>query len=86
MSEPQPQVARWEIVVPIAALVVSGPSVLATGGGVVLRERNRALLSARTHCVYLCASADLLWERLRRDRRRPLLQVADPQARLRAMY
>jgi shikimate kinase len=27
----------------------------------------------------------LLWGRLRRDRKRPLLQVADPQARLRAM-
>jgi len=32
----------------IAALVSSGPSVLATGGGVVLRERNRELLRART--------------------------------------
>jgi shikimate kinase len=69
----------------IASLVTSGPSVLATGGGIVLRERNRELLRARTRCVFLCASTDLLWGRLRRDRKRPLLQVADPQARLRAM-
>jgi len=69
----------------IASLVLSGPSVLATGGGIVLRERNRELLRARTRCVYLSAPLELLWERLRRDRKRPLLQVADPQARLRAM-
>ncbi len=70
----------------IASLVLSGPTVLATGGGVVLRARNRELLRARTRCVFLCASRDLLWERLRRDRRRPLLQVADPQGRLNAMF
>jgi len=28
----------------------------------------------------------LLWSRLRRDRRRPLLQVADPQERMRTMF
>jgi len=69
----------------LASLVMGAPSVLATGGGIVLRERNRELLRAHTRCVYLCATTDLLWERLRRDRKRPLLQVADPQMRLRAM-
>ena len=69
----------------MASLVLGGPSVVATGGGIVLRERNRELLRARTRCVYLCAPTELLWSRLRRDRRRPLLQVADPEARLRAM-
>jgi shikimate kinase len=69
----------------IASLVQSGPSVLATGGGIVLRQRSRELLRARTRCVYLCATPELLWERLRRDRKRPLLQVQDPEARLRAM-
>ena len=70
----------------IASLVLSGPSVLATGGGIVLRDRNRELLRTRTRCVYLCATLELLWGRLRRDRKRPLLQVADPQARLRTMF
>ena len=70
----------------IASLVLIGPTLLATGGGVVLRARNRELLRARTRCVYLCATPDLLWERLRRDRRRPLLQVADPRERLNAMF
>jgi len=43
------------------------------------------LLRGRTVCVFLDAGHDLLWKRLRRDRRRPLLQVADPEARLREL-
>jgi shikimate kinase len=70
----------------LATLVDAPRSVVATGGGVVLRPANRALLRGRTCCVYLRASAELLWKRLRNDRRRPLLQVADPQARLRQMH
>jgi shikimate kinase len=69
----------------LGELVDSGASVIATGGGVVLRPANRELLRTRTRCVYLRASNELLWRRLRRDRRRPLLQVADPKERLHAM-
>ncbi|HEX4234113.1 MAG TPA: shikimate kinase [Caldimonas sp.] len=65
--------------------VAESASVIATGGGVVLRDANRELLRTHTCCVYLRASHELLWRRLRRDRRRPLLQVADPEQRLRQM-
>ena len=51
--------------------------VLATGGGVVLREDNRDLLRQRGTVVYLEASADVILERAGRDRRRPLLDVAN---------
>ena len=50
----------------------------------MLRE-NRDLLLTRTVCVFLDAGHDLLWKRLRRDHRRPLLQVHDPEARLREL-
>lgn len=70
----------------LATLVDDARSVVATGGGVVLRSANRDLLRRRTCCVYLRASAELLWKRVRNDRRRPLLQVADPQARLQQMH
>src|SRR6478609_3760878 len=66
----------------LAAVIEEGAAVIATGGGAVLRSTNRDLLRERTRCVYLRASPDFLWRRLRRDRRRPLLQVADPQRRL----
>lgn len=62
-------------------------AVLSTGGGAVLRAGNRALLRAACAPVfYLRASADEIWRRVRHDRRRPLLQVDDPQERLRALY
>jgi shikimate kinase len=60
--------------------------VLATGGGAVLREDNRRVLNARGVVVYLRASVADLWNRTRHDRNRPLLQTADPQARLAQLY
>lgn len=60
--------------------------VLATGGGAVLRPANRQFLSERSYAVYLKSSADELFRRLRHDRNRPLLRVADPLARLRDLY
>jgi shikimate kinase len=60
--------------------------VLATGGGAVLRPSNRDALHSRTHVLYLRASPEDLFRRLRHDTQRPLLQVADPQARLRELF
>jgi shikimate kinase len=60
--------------------------VLATGGGAVLRPSNRDALHSRTHVFYLRSGPDELFRRLRHDTHRPLLQVADPQARLRELY
>ncbi|MCE9660273.1 MAG: shikimate kinase [Burkholderiales bacterium] len=63
-------------------LVAGADAVIATGGGIVLRPANRELLRQRTMCVYLKADPEALFHRLRRDTKRPLLQVADPAARL----
>lgn len=60
--------------------------VLSTGGGVVLREANRQHLRERTQVVYLNSSPDELFRRLRHDKNRPLLQVADPLSRLRDLH
>ena len=56
------------------------------GGGVVLRPGNRQRLNTRGQVVYLNSSPDELFRRLRHDRNRPLLQVADPLARLRSLH
>lgn len=67
--------------------LAAGPAcVLATGGGAVLREANREILRRAGHVVYLRATPEELWRRLRRDTRRPLLQVSDPQEKLRQLY
>jgi len=60
--------------------------VLSTGGGVVLRPENRHHLHDRTRVVYLNSLPDELFRRLRHDKSRPLLQVADPLGRLRDLY
>ena len=60
--------------------------VLSTGGGVVLREANRQHLHQRGFVIYLRSGADELFRRLRHDTSRPLLQVANPLARLRELY
>ena len=66
----------------IAELVQPSGCVLATGGGAVLAPESRALMHEQGFVVYLQAAVGELWQRLRRDRSRPLLQTADPRARI----
>lgn len=54
--------------------------VLATGGGVVLDADNRNYLSERGFVVYLNISLEKQWQRLQKDKGRPLLQSDDPKA------
>ena len=67
--------------------LTQGPScVLSTGGGSVLRADNRAHLHGRGRVVYLRSNPEEVFRRLRHDRNRPLLQVADPLQRLRDLF
>ncbi len=59
--------------------------VLATGGGVVMRDENRRVLAARGFVVYLRTSIEQQVARTSNDRRRPLLQEGDPEEILRAL-
>lgn len=60
--------------------------VLSTGGGIVLRPENREALRNHGFVVYLNARPELLAERTKHDRSRPLLNVEDPLSRLRQLY
>ena len=57
-------------------------SVIATGGGIVLREENRRFLNATGFVVWLQASPEILWQRIRADThtaaRRPDLTSGGP--------
>jgi shikimate kinase len=57
-------------------------TVLATGGGAVLSAENRERLHSRGLVLYLQAGVDEILRRTAADRNRPLLQVADPRARI----
>lgn len=70
----------------IADLAKEPGLVLATGGGAVLDPANRAVLAASGLVIYLNAPPAMLFERTRHDRNRPLLQVADPMAKLVELY
>lgn len=70
----------------LAELVAQEGVVLATGGGVVLKPENRALLMERGLVVYLHANPRDLWQRTHHDKNRPLLQTADPLTTLQELY
>ena len=59
--------------------------VISTGGGVAIREENRALLKEIGKVVYLRAKPETLYERVKEDRSRPLLQCEDPLERIKTL-
>lgn len=60
--------------------------VVATGGGIILREQNRRILRERASVVWLDAPTDILIARLlAHDEERPLVAGENPAARLRAL-
>ncbi len=70
----------------IARLLKAGGSVLSTGGGAFLQERNRALIAREGVSVWLDADLDLLWQRVRHKNTRPLLRTPNPRATLGELY
>jgi shikimate kinase len=70
----------------IAELACMRGAVVATGGGAVLREANRAALRSGAYVIYLHSLPEDLYRRLRHDMKRPLLQVQDPLGRLRELH
>ena len=69
----------------IADLLQGSGIVLATGGGAVLNPCNREQMKRHGWVVYLDVPVRVLYERTRNDQNRPLLQVADPIAKLEAL-
>ena len=53
--------------------------VLATGGGIVTRESNLPLLHQLGFVVELTASEEVIFERVSRNKARPLLQTPNPR-------
>lgn len=70
----------------IAELTECDGLVMATGGGAVLNPDSRDLLKAHGFVVYLDVPPETLYERVRHDRNRPLLRVADPLGKLRELH
>jgi shikimate kinase/3-dehydroquinate synthase len=56
--------------------------VLATGGGSIINPQSRDYLKSRGLVIYLRAGVSSILQRTGHDKNRPLLQTADPRARL----
>ncbi len=67
-------------------LLSQNNQVVATGGGSVLREENQALLRSRGYIIFMDTTVNQQMHRLRRDKKRPLLQTENPRKRLEAMF
>jgi shikimate kinase len=59
--------------------------VIATGGGSVLSQKNQQLLKQKGFIVFLDTSINQQMQRLRRDKKRPLLQTNNPRERLESL-
>ena len=57
--------------------------IFSVGGGTPVREQNRALLKKCGKVVYLRVKPETVWERVKEDTTRPLLQCEDPLAKIR---
>ena len=59
--------------------------VIATGGGMPMREENRCLLGRLGTVAYLRVKPETVYERIKDDDTRPLLQCENPPERIREM-
>ncbi len=59
--------------------------VVATGGGMPIREENRRLLAVLGRVVYLKAGPETIYGRVKEDTARPLLQCENPMKRIEEM-
>ncbi|MBC8126081.1 MAG: shikimate kinase [Gloeobacteraceae cyanobacterium ES-bin-144] len=59
--------------------------IISTGGGIVVREGNRALLKDLGYVVWLDAPVRVILERTAKSRARPLLETEDPAERVRVL-
>jgi shikimate kinase len=66
----------------ILRLLEAPPQVLSTGGGAFMDPQTRARIRNCAISIWLRADLDLMMKRVSRRSNRPLLQVADPRARL----
>ena len=61
-------------------------TVVATGGGLVLDPANAAKMRQTGRVIYLAASFETLWTRVKDKRDRPLIAVADPKETFRRLF
>jgi len=67
------------------SLLGSNGIVVATGGGIVTVSANRPLLKQLGLVVWLTADEETIWERVSRNKKRPLLHTDNPRDTVRTL-
>jgi shikimate kinase len=80
----EPAFRDWERRI-VEELARRDRTVIATGGGLPTGEGNLASLKSHALVVCLWASPETIWERVRAHAHRPLLNEADPLAKIREL-
>ena len=62
-----------------------GSRVISLGGGTPMQEENREIIKKLGKVIYLKASPETIYKRVKHDTTRPLLQCDDPQAKISAL-
>lgn len=62
-----------------------GSRIIALGGGTPMREENRDIIKGLGKVVYLKASPETIYSRVKHDTKRPLLQCENPRERIEAL-
>jgi shikimate kinase len=69
----------------LKSLLGSSRLVVATGGGIVTVPENVPVLKKLGFVVWLSASEEVIWERVSRNTRRPLLHTENPRETVRTL-
>jgi shikimate kinase len=69
----------------LRSLLGSSRLVVATGGGIVTVPENLPVLKKLGFVVWLTASEEVIWERVSRNTRRPLLHTENPRETVREL-
>ena len=83
-QEGEPRFRAYEAQV-VAELAGRQRTVISTGGGIGANPRHLEALREHALVVCLWASPEKIWERVRQQTHRPLLQEADPLAKIRQL-
>jgi shikimate kinase len=59
--------------------------VVSTGGGAVIRDANREAFKKAGYVVCLAASPEVIYGRIKHETHRPLLQTAEPKAKIKEL-
>ncbi len=69
----------------IRQVMTCGNQVVSTGGGAVIRDENRDAFKQAGYVVCLTAAPEVIFERIKRETHRPLLQTPDPMAKIKEL-